>query len=104
MLLNLPCHIVILRLCHFLSYVNTPDDSNSLMHFDVEVEQAKKKKDWMKAEGKEKVDVEGTFSEKLSKTDKNKVHNDSAEFKHLKQMNMNDLTARVCVVARKPAA
>merc|ERR1712088_956879 len=53
-------------ICEKLGFVGIKiDDSNSLMHFD----------------------VEGTFSEKLSKTDKNKVHNDSAEFKHLKQMN-----------------
>ena len=35
---------------------------------------------------------------------RNRVHVGSAEFSHLEGVNMDEMCARVCVIARKPSA
>jgi arsenite methyltransferase len=75
-------------LCKKLGFADVAiDDSNSLMQYELP-------EDWVEEQKNE--------NEKDDKAQERfKVHVGSDEFKHLADYNMNEICARVCVVARK---
>ena len=101
-------------ICEKIGFSNiTIDDSNSLMQHDIpgfEEEEKRGKTEILDAGDENNQEMcsharkalELKKQEEAEKRKKNGVHNDSEEFKHLKNYDMNQLTARVVVIAEKP--
>lgn len=82
----------------------TVDTSNSLMSYELPEDPKEQKEGILTSQGSQGGKTEVNQDEKANEQtkDKNRVHVGSDEFKHLKNYDMNKITARVTVIAQKP--